>query len=519
MKQKKLHTISVCLLLLLQATMLQADETVLLDKKVSISQSKGTIYELLQLLSEQTGYLFIYDSNIINNDQTVRVRKGEYTILSAVHAITNNPKLRARSINNHILLYLSEEKTYTNDTTLLDERQGLVVKGKIYDQITKEPIPSALISLTTTNTAITANQNGEFKLLVADSLTNATVKFSHLGYESKDFDISALGGLSVEVYLTPRTISLQEVVVRRVNPTLVLQKMLQNRTQNYSANPAVVTAFYREVTKYKNQEANATEGVLDIYKTGYQQQASGDQVKLIKMRRVLKEHSKDSIIVKIKAGIEACLRLDIIKELPDFLSFDDKEFGNQYTYLHTDITNIDNEDVYVISFQQKDNIEEPLYQGQLFIATSTYALVGAYFEVNPHYVEKATDSYLIKTPKTHRFTLQHASYSLSYKRAANGTYYLSYAYGDIQFKVKKRRTIFSFPLNLFFEMVATDVQNQNAKRFPRDERLQTGKVFSDTKHSFDANFWNNFNIITPEDNLKMFLMKNQSVVSETPNEE
>jgi hypothetical protein len=77
----------------------------------------------------------------------------------------------------------------------------------------------------------------------------------------------------------------------------------------------------------------------------------------------------------------------------------------------------------------------------------------------------------------------------------------------------KKKAIFSSPLNIFFEMAISDIQTENVKRFPRDERLQVDKIFSETKHSYNVNFRENFNIIMPEDKPNDFLMKNQSSIS------
>lgn len=519
MRLRKIHTfytLSACLLLLLNAIARQADDTDLLNKKVTLAKSKGTVYELLQQVAKQSGYLFIYDSSIVNNDRVVRISKGEYNILTAIRTITGNHKLEAKLINNHILLYLPEAPLPAN-VTVPEEKHPLVVKGRVYDAITQEPIPSVLVSLNKTNTSIITNHNGDFRLTIADSLNNPTIKLSHMGYENQELSALALSGLDIKLYLIPRFIPLQEVVVRKTNPITILQKMLQNRTQNYSPSPSIATTFYREIIEHKNSKTNATEAVLSIYRTGYQQEPHSDQVKLIKMRNVLNSHKKDSILVKIKASIETCLTLDLTKNLPDFLMPD--EVDNSYTYRHTDMVNIDGKDVHVISFQQKDYISQPLFQGQLFITTDSYALIGATFEVNPKFVEKATSDYLIRVPKNQKFTLQHASYIVSYKLAENGSYYLNHVSGDVQFKLKRKKAFFSSPLRVFFEMVVTDIETENVKRFSKHERLQVGKIFSDTKYSYDADFWGSFNIIMPEDKLKEFLMKNPNSISEIPDDE
>ncbi|MDR0743920.1 MAG: carboxypeptidase-like regulatory domain-containing protein, partial [Tannerella sp.] len=61
----------------------QADGKDVFDRIVKITTNRGTIYELLKDLSRQSGYLFVYDSRIIDNNKKVKVPKGEYTLRHA----------------------------------------------------------------------------------------------------------------------------------------------------------------------------------------------------------------------------------------------------------------------------------------------------------------------------------------------------------------------------------------------------------------------------------------------------
>ena len=54
------------------------------------------------------------------------------------------------------------------------------------------------------------------------------------------------------------------------------------------------------------------------------------------MCRICLLYTSDTLIAKISAGIDACLQLDIVKNLPDFLLPDDK--GNVYSYASCDMT-------------------------------------------------------------------------------------------------------------------------------------------------------------------------------------
>lgn len=503
-----------CLLLLVAPLQADGGEGVL-DHKIKITQSKGTKYQLLRHVSEQSGYFFVYDSQIINNDEVVKIRKGEYTIQNAIYAITGNNALKISLLGSHILLSLpvAEQKQVTHSQETPHEK-FLTLKGRVYDALSKEAIPYVSVSMSNASIGSITNQDGEFKLVIPDSLSYSFIKLSHVGYQNEEVEVSALADKYTEILLEPKVISLQEIVVRAVNPLHVLQKMQDERERNYSSDPVYLTTFYREAIEHKKKNIDLTEAVLKIYKTGYRKIITTDQVKLIKMRRVFKKQENDTIFTKMKSGIKSSLTLDIVKAMPDFLT--PKSGESTFVYRYTDISEIDKRRVYIISFEQNKDVTEPLYKGQLYIDTENYALLEARFEINPIYAEKATDIFVEKKSRDCKLTLRRAAYTVSYKPSTDGVYYVNHVRGDLEFKVKRKHHFFSTPLNLWFEMVTCKVDVDHVKGFSRSERLSTRNVFSETTYEYDANFWEHFNVIVPEDELKGLIMSNLGEVTTAP---
>lgn len=68
-------------------------------------------------ISQQSGYLFIYDSKVVDNDVTVKIRKGERTIRQAIYEITGDTSLEFKVIGTHILITSSSPtKQATGET-------------------------------------------------------------------------------------------------------------------------------------------------------------------------------------------------------------------------------------------------------------------------------------------------------------------------------------------------------------------------------------------------------------------
>lgn len=509
------HRILVSLLLMMVAVILQADDGAVLNRKIQLPKSKESVYKLLRQVSDKSGYLFIYDSQIINNDKKVKIAKGEYTLREAIYAITGNNQLKISVVGNHILLQVTDRtKAHTVisiETVDSVEKKFFTFSGAIYDQITDEPLAYSAVGISNSTIGTISNQDGEFKLILPDSLRHSKVKFTHVGYESQEVEVGLLAGQHIRFALEPRIIPLQEVVIRVVEPQEEINRMLENRKNNYSTSPVYLTTFYREGIDHKKNNIDVTEAVLKMYKTGYDVNVNLDQVKLIKMRRIKSIQESDTIFTKMKSGINSCLILDLVKNLPDFLK---PEEQNKYEYGHTDITVVDGRRVNIISFCQKEYIDEPLFKGQLFIDAENYALIEAHFEINPKFVQQATDLYVRKKNKDIRLTLQQARYNVSYKLSNDGIYYVNHIRGDLEFKMKRKRKLFSTPLYLWFEMVNCMVDTTDVNAFARKERIPTQNIFSDTKYQYDRNFWGNFNVILPEEKLKELIINNLSEVSE-----
>ena len=294
-------------------------------------------------------------------------------------------------------------------------------------------------------------------------------------------------------------------VIRAVNPIRLLREMLKAKKTNYASVPVYLTTFYREGVRYKQKFRNLTEAVFKIYKPSSLLNHSQDHVKLLKMSRIVDSQERDTLIAKMSAGIDACLQLDIVKNLPDFLLPDGK--GNVYFYASCDMTVIDNRLVNVISFRQNKGIKEPLYCGELYIDAENNALVQARLEINPAYVRQATDMFIERKTRKWKITAQEVVYTISY-RQWNGIYYMNHIRGDLYFKVKLKRQWFSASsLHTWFEMVTCKVDVDNVTRFQRKERMPTRTIFSDTHFKYDADFWGEFNVIPWEEELGTVIEK------------
>jgi hypothetical protein len=500
------------LLFLLKIIPIQADGNDTFDRIVRITTPKGTVYELLKDLSVQSGYSFVYDSRIIDNDRKVKIPRGEYTLREAIHLITGNLPLRLDLLGGHILLRLPPSvpggKPAADDTSAEAPvpLPFFTIEGAFTDSESGKPIPYVAVGIQNTTLGTIANRDGTFRLTLPDSLRQHRMRFSHIGYESMEPELTLLKDAArFDFTLKPQPVPLREIIVQYIPPAQLLKEMLDHRPLNYPFTPVCQTSFYREGITHRRKNIDLTESVLQIYKTGYDRDATGDQIKLIKKRRFVHRQKTDTIFPKMRSGINSCLVLDIMKELPEFIGPDG---ASAYAYTDRGITAVDGRKVHIIRFRQRNHVKEPLYRGEIYIEKESKALVEIRFEINPLLAGKATHMFVDKKSAGLKINLQHARYIVSYKPTAEGIYHIRHIRGDIEFKVRHRKRLFATPLNFWFEMVTCRIETENVHPFPRNERLSPTRVFAETKHNYDKNFWENFNILLPEEELKEDLIRN-----------
>ena len=506
----------ICILSVFIVSFVQAQTDDMFDRTVQLSRQRGTTYEILNNISDITGYMFMYESKAINSNRIVKIPAGTYTLKEVIILATDDQNINTKVFGNHILLYKKTEddnlsKTAPSPTLPYSSNTYIALEGSVKERETGEPVAFCTIGLSETVTGTIANQDGKFLLKIPDSLKNSYIHFSHLGYRTQTVPASLLAENRADIFLETHIIPFETLIVRMTNPQKLIKDMLNAIASNYYDEPHYITAFYREGVNHKRGFSSLSEGVFQIFKTGYSDNHT-DQVKMIKMRTICNQHENDSVVMKMKAGLNACLMLDIIKNLPNFLSLDDK---NMYRYTKTGMSMTDERLAHVIAFEQKSEINWPLYRGELHIDAENHALLHARFQIHPDFIRQSAEMLVVKRSRNIEITPLEAVYSVTYKNL-NGKYFINHTRGDLAFKIKKKKikggtsTIYAW-----FEMASCKIDTLNVKRFSVREIQSTKNILSETKYVYDAAFWENFNIIPPEEKLNDAILQITSKIELT----
>jgi len=480
----------------------------LLEKTISIPKHNITLYEALNLISQKADCLFIYESETIESDKMVKLHADNQPLNKVLDNVLSNPSLEYKVFGKHILI--CKAKKDANPVSKIqpgipakDTSKNVIIRGHIYDRENKTAIPFATIGIVEENIGMVTNNDGFFSIKIPASLIGTSLVVSHLGYMSQSIPVSLLNEQQVDFYLDRRVISIQEVIIRYIDPDLIIEKAMELRKVNYAVNPAYLTTFYREGVRKNNKYISYSEAVFRIYKSPYTSGEHSDQVKLLKSRKVQDANPRDTVFLKLKAGVQSALQLDIVKCVPGFL---DQTTPVEYTYKYSDLVSYNAKDAYAITFVQKADLKKALYTGTMYIEKEGFALLGADFEINPAYLDIAAGDLVLKKSSRLIVKIEKINYSLSYM-PFNGRYYLGHVRCDIQLKTRLKNHLSSDNFYTFLELATCNIDTAGVIKFPKQEILKPGLVFSDQPYNGNDAFWGDFNTITPETKLSEALSK------------
>ena len=465
-------------------------------KSIRASRALGEISRL-------TGYLFTYDTQIINADKTFTLTGGEMPVRAILDSIAGDTTIHYLVQGRHIILYRETALPPRLDPPADSLPVFLAIGGKIIDAETSEPLPFATIGISHRGKGTVTNFNGDFVLRISEENLYDTLTVSFVGYVNSLLPVRSLPGNVMTITMDRDYIPIPEIIIRAQDPLVIMRRTVSSVASNYGTTPAILTGFYREGVYRKKEPQVYSEAVLKIYKSPYARSLQNDQIKVIRSRKIESLEAKDTLAVRLKAGLSATLSLDGMRHLFDFL---DPQSFNSYEYHLTDIVTIDGQTAFVITFKQREWVTEPLMQGDVYINVDDYSLMLAEFEVNPHYVDQTGESFISRLPRDYSMKPEYVRYRTRY-RYDDGRYYLSHVRGDLGFTARGNKKMFNSRFNVFFELAITEHRTDNVARFDHEELAPAYSVFSLTIDGYDPGFWKDFDFLKPEDDLVAALEK------------
>lgn len=385
-----------------------------------------------------------------------------------------------------------------------DNGNYIVIKGKVIDRENSDPLVFASITVSGTNIATVTNTDGNFTIKVPNNKKEASLKFAYIGYKNHEVPIKDLktGGKNI-IVMDMVSVKLTEISVFPNNPRLLIDKVLQNRKDNYPDEALIMTGFYRETIKKRWNYIGLSEAVVKVYKQPYNSYRS-DLVQLYKGRKSTDVEKEDTLLFKLQGGPYSTLSLDIMKDPYLVLSDDVLPY---YDYSYKNITRVDGRLSYVIDFKQKPHVNTPLFYGTLYIDVDKLAISSIIFNLNTEDKDEAGSMFIKKKPLGVRVYPTSANYLVSYIEK-DGTWYFNYSRGEVSFKVNWKRKIFNTNYTTMVEMAITDWKKAEDRPFRASDRLKMNVIMNETVAGFsDKDFWGEYNTIDPEQSIESAIKK------------
>ena len=382
-----------------------------------------------------------------------------------------------------------------------DQQKVLTFKGKVVDAETGTPLVFAGVAVKESNVATVTNIDGEFLIKIAETQTSRNLEVTYLGYKSKVVPLTDLreDGYKNVISMVTAPIPIKEIIVKPVDPEAIVRNAIGRIGKNYVDEPNLMTAFYRETIRKNRTYVSIGEAVVEIFKAPYSNDLRYDGARIYKGRKGSDVERMDTVLFKLQGGPVTVLQLDIAKNTESILTVDAMKY---YDYSMTTVVEIGNKPHYVISFRQKPSVDMPLFMGNLYIETGTYAITEAEFGFNLEDKAAASSIFIKKKPLGMEVTPEIATYRVQY-REQDGIWYFAYSRAEVKFKVNWKKKLFNTYYTTMSEIAVTDRTNEEVIKFTGKEKIRYTDVFSEEVEAFtDSEFWGEYNVIEPDQSIE-----------------
>ncbi|MBR8535653.1 carboxypeptidase-like regulatory domain-containing protein [Carboxylicivirga sediminis] len=463
----------------------------------SINQQGITIEALFDSLTNQTAIDIAYDVNAIPSDSAVNVDFHNRHALQIVQEVLRNCQVDITYLNGQIII--------SKQLPAPQKPQHIVLTGTVLDQSDGNVLPLVNISVIDKPLGSITNSMGQFEFKLPHSYAGQQLAFSFLGYNTTFLAIPKEDSI-IDIRLRPTSVRLDEIEVTYKDPQTIVEQLRTHHRNNYFDAQTVLEGFFRESIKQDESYVQVSEAIIEIIKPNYYNPSNLERVKFIKGRKKNDLHSMDFIDFKLEGGPFQFSRIDIARYQDFYL--EDKQL---YKYTYDGIAVLNDEIVYKIKFRPINDDGDLLYNGTLFIHSESFALVRSEF--------KLTNKALKTSGKT---LIRKASRKIKVKPLA-ATYYIDYRYwenkwilnrikGEIIIRINDKNQKVNSVFTATTELLISDCTINEKYKLRPSELYKSKYVLADQIKETDEEFWKDYNIIRPDEELEK-VFKQTKVVS------
>jgi hypothetical protein len=396
----------------------------------------------------------------------------------------------------------------------------ITITGTVVDASGGNPLPFAQLTITGTTLGTSANNDGQFRIVIPAANAKDTLLFGYLGYEPFRLPVAHLLGGDVKIRLKPVAIQLAEVEVVGFTPQEVIRKAMERIPENYGRDSLLLTAFIRVQKIVGNRMAEYTEAIVQDLKDGYY---------LYPKKDLRKKHDRSNFPLLVKGRVRSdtnlvnsmgdvgrqafCLSCPFVLDIAEMYhntALDEAMF-DKYDYKMKETSDEDGRKIYHISYDQKDNVNDMLYKGDIYIRAAGFVIEKVVYKPSM----KAFDTYE-KTKYKRPFTIRGTpGWIMEMPMGQNivtygerdGRWTLATVRNDYAMVYVNPQTNKKVRYQYKTDLVVTDVQRDEAtlKTFKGNKSLGANERWDQLVGNADECFWQKYNFLPVEDALKKSL--------------
>ncbi len=388
-----------------------------------------------------------------------------------------------------ILLFLSI--SYTSNFAA-----NITISGKITNSKTKQPIEFANISIKGTTIGTITNTDGEFEILIPGKFKNRQIFVSYVGYKTYSTPILQIANNFLNIELENIGITINEILVITDSPQELIRKALRKIPHNYSDQAIIYTSFFRETVKENEKAIEMVEAVLDIYKYSYADTnlKEKEKIRLVKGRELESYEPAVFKNIVISGGVKAGATNDIIHYPGTFLQ---EKYFDSYEYQYKGSTEHNNRRVYVIAFDQKEEIKKSYYKGKIYIDVESLAFVKveyAYSEKGIMYYRPSLVEQGIMSLLGLNFEIKELSANINYNLVGDKWYLKNInVRGALSLSKESKNKFANYEYDL--NLLVTNIKIENVKEFTKEELISSNKRIADQVKEYEKNYWDEYNTL------------------------
>ncbi len=468
------------------------------EHRITITQTNQPLDFILEQISWQAGVFFSYDASIINSEEKITVAAENKSLYTVLHQLLDPKVFDLKELGNQIIITKKTELV-SHETIAIDSIpvKYFFLSGKLMENKKGRPVKYASVSVLNKPIGTISNTDGEFLLKLHPNHIRDTLIISSMGYAQIRLPASTL--LDEDLFfLNPISIRIKEVKVTAISTDRLLEKLRDNYKKNYTASTKLMTAFYRETVQQDNNYINVSEAVMEILKSPYINTTRSDLVRLIKGRKSPDVQPFKWMNFKLLGGPFTITQLDAIKTVETFI---DKKYEEVYNYEISNVIWYNNYPVYVVNFRPALTTFYPAFEGKMYVHRETFALLHAEYRISKNGLKQAETIMIKRKPKNVKVRPSYVQYEVNYQQY-QGKWHLASAQASVKFKIRSKRDKINSEFHSVSDILITNIQPTNLKRFTRTEKFTQNDIFVDKLGKYDEQFWENYNIIKPNENLR-----------------